>query len=191
MTLNLLLLCILLILLFFSNLDIILILLIAFFLISYFSPQRESFSNYYVNYPLDAYPDNSDAIKAGARPDPNFLVKLPYDNLTTRHYKQMYYNKMTPKCVLDKTCNTTPGYFKNFFDYFDNPKLLKSNYLGYDIQGVPYENYKFNPFSDPKYAIDLTEPEQPYDYPTWFDYLNPVKYRYSGFPFYFGDKKMT
>lgn len=186
---NILFILILLILFFFSNLDIIIILLFAFIFLSYFNHKPESFSNF-VNYPLDAYPDDPEAIKLGAKPDPQFLVKLPYDSLTTRHYKQMYANKMTPKCVLNKTCNTTPGYFKNYFDYFDNPKLLKSYYLGYDIQGIPYENYKFN-FANSKYAIDLTDPVQPYDYPTWFDYLNPIKYRYSGYPFYFGDKKMT
>jgi len=180
---------------FFSNLDIIIILII-FFAFYKLLGTNESFtnSNNYVNYPLDAYPDDPTALTLGARKDPNFLVKLPYENLTTRHYMQMYLNKTTPKCTLDGTCDSTPGYFKNYFGYFENPKSLKSNYLGYDIAGVQYQDYKFDddtPTCSSKKFTDLKNPLEPLEYPTWYDYENPPKYQYTGYPFYFGAKKMT
>ena len=100
-----------------------------------FQSHSENYSNYHVNYPFDSYP---------TKKDNQFLVKLPYRSLDTRHYKKMYYNKSTPKCVLNGTCDTTPGYYQDYHGYFDHPKKLKSFALGYSVTGYPYSTYKFN-----------------------------------------------
>lgn len=136
----------------------------------------ESYSDYHVNYPYDAYPDDNES---------QFLVKLPYDSLTTRHYKKMYYNKTTPKCVVNGTCEPGPGYYKSYPDYFDNPTKLKSYSLGYSITGFPYNDYKFTNLKSMK-NDDLKHPTYAYEYPKWYDYDNPRKEAYYyGYPFYF------
>lgn len=168
--------------------SIFILIIIIGFLILVCQKLQESYSDYHVNYPLDAYPDDPIALKAGGRKDPGFLVKLPYDNLTTRHYKQLYLNKTTPKCVSNGTCDSSPGYYKSYPDYFTDPNKLKSYYLGYSITGYPYNDYFFPSDS----AVNLREPESKFDYPTWYDYQQPRKEaKYYGYPFYFGGKPMS
>ena len=146
----------------------------------------EGYSDNRVDYPLDAYPDlfPSRANK--------MLHKLPYDNLTTRHYKQNWTTKTTPKCVEDGTCPQTPGYYKTYPDYFDNPKKLKSYQLGYSVTGFPYNDYKFpiKP-SEERSGVNLSEPVNKEDYPEWFDYKTPRKEAlYMGYPFNYHGKIM-
>tara|TARA_R100001163_G_C5056542_1_gene192976 strand:- start:180 stop:605 length:426 start_codon:yes stop_codon:yes gene_type:complete len=138
-----------------------------------------------VNYPFDAYPEiyQKNTYK-------KFQTKLPYDNLTTRHYKQMYSAKAAPKCIQNGTCDATPGYFKTYADYFDHPEKLKSYQLGYSITGFPYNDYIFPKYkSEKKSSVNLSEPINKHDYPNWFDYENPRKDAfYTGTPFNYGAK---
>jgi len=166
------------------NLIFLLSIIFIFIILSKFKKETFTDSDNHVNYPFDAYPDET-----GEKIN-KFLVKLPYDNLTTRHYKKMYHNKTTPKCVINGKCPNTPGYFKTYPDYFENPSLLKSFYLGYSINGYPYNDMKF-PKEPSKESFDVKEPNHRFDYPSWFDYDKPRKEaKYIGFPFYFGGKKM-
>lgn len=147
--------------------------------------QNDYIADHHVNYPLDSEPEHP-----LGRKDQGFLDKLPYRNLTTRHYKQIYQSKSHPKCALAGTCDSTPGYYQTYPDYFENPRSrLKNFYLGYSVTGYPYNDYTFPGSSD---QVDVREPEQKYDYPTWYDYQNPRKEaKFYGYPFYFGAKTMN
>lgn len=142
-------------------------------------------SDYHVNYPFDAYPNQ---FGTGNR----FQVKLPYDNLETRHYKKRYHNKTTPRCSLSGDCDSTPGYYKSYDDYFDHPKKLNSFALGYSVTGHPYNNYHFPVSqSESKSGVNLREPMHKNDYPEWYDYSKPRKEaQYIGYPFNYDGKKM-
>lgn len=157
---------------------------LLFVLILILIQKKENFSDNHVNYPFDAYPDQ---FGTGNK----FLDKLPYDNLTTRHYKKIYYNKTTPQCVKEGKCFKSPGYYKSYPDYFEDPQKLKSYYLGYSINGYPYNDYKFDSTESQK-AMNVREPNHRFDYPEWFDYEKPQKASfYYGYPFYFGGKKFN
>lgn len=144
---------------------------------------KETYSDYHVNYPFDAYPDQFNTKN-------KFLHKLPYDSLTTRHYKKMYHNKTTPNCVLDESCPDTPGYYKNYPDYFEDPEKLKSYYLGYSVTGFPYNDYRF---PDNKSIVydDLNHPNHKFEYSEWYDTKPRKEAYYYGYPFYFHGKKMN
>ena len=146
----------------------------------------ENYSDNRVNFPFDAYPD------LFPERSPKFLYKLPYDNLTTRHYKQIWTTKTSPKCLLEGTCDKTPGYFKTYPDYFDHPQKLKSWGLGYSVNGYPYNDYKFKKsVSETRSGINLAEPVNNYDNPEWLDYEHTTKdAMYMGYPFNFGGKIM-
>jgi hypothetical protein len=168
---------------------ILIVLLISLFLFYYGDIMRdmsENFSDNRVNYPFDAYPELFPSS------NPKFLYKLPYDNLTTRHYKQIWSNKTSPKCIRDGNCERTPGYFKTYPDYFDHPKKLQSLSLGYSVTGYPYNDYKFRTSqSEKKSGINLAEPVNNLDNSEWLDYENTRQdAMFTGYPFNFGGKLM-
>lgn len=166
------------------------VLLLSLFLFYYVfimrDTNRENYSDNRVNYPFDAYPDLFPSS------NPTFLQKIPYDNLSTRHYKQIWSNKTSPKCLRDGSCERTPGYFKTYPDYFDHPNKLKSLSLGYSVTGYPYNDYKF-PISqsEKKSGINLREPVNNLDNSEWLDYENTRQdSMFTGYPFNFGGKLM-
>jgi len=112
----------------------------------------------------------------------SFLLKNPYDSLETKHYKQHYYNRTTPKGI-----KPGPGFFKQYPDYFEQPGLLKHNWLGYSITGYPYQDYKFSQAASAK-QVDLKHLDKPFLYPDWY-HTHRKEAHYIGYPFYFHGKQ--
>lgn len=114
-------------------------------------------------------------------PQENFLLKNPYDSLETTYYKQHYYNRTTPIGI-----KKSPGFFKQYPDYFEQPGLLKHNWLGYSITGYPYQDYKFSSVASTK-EVDLKHLNKRFLYPEWYN-THRKESNYIGYPFYFGGK---
>lgn len=109
----------------------------------------------------------------------NFYTKLPYNNLNTTHFKDMFYNKMTAK--------NDPfgrGYYQNYIDYYDDPSLLSNYNLGYSINGFPYNDMKFMKYKSMKY-YDIRTPKHKFYYPSWLSKTPSKNSRYIGYPYYF------
>jgi len=112
-----------------------------------------------------------------------FENPLPYDNLETTHYKQMYSRKDQPK----NPELTEPGYFKDYLDIFDDPKLLNSFWLGYSVNGVAYNDYDKRELASKK-VFDVTNPNHRFHYPNWYQKDPRKNATYIGYPSYFHGK---
>jgi len=119
-----------------------------------------------------------------------FLTKLPYMPLETTHYKQRYYNKTNAECPdgNDQYCLKGPGHFKTVPGYYDDPSVLKDYYLGYSVNGLPYNDHKFNNAPSKKH-YDVQHPNHRFHYPKWHHYNPRREADYIGYPFYFHGKQ--